>query len=129
LQLPDPAIRKPGEGPRGNAATSARQLPGLLASFLERKQAENIAGALNAGAPAARNPPRSTRPLHEPAGYRGSAEAAYGSADVAHRLLAGLMATAASLSANAAVLMLPGVALALLSAHLAGGRADLKHLP
>jgi hypothetical protein len=51
------------------------------------------------------------------------------SADVPHRLLARLLATAASLGANAAVLVLSGVALALLSAYLAGGRADLKHLP
>jgi hypothetical protein len=51
------------------------------------------------------------------------------SADVPHRLLAGLVALVANFSANTAVLVLPRVALALLSAHLAGGGAELKHLP
>lgn len=52
-----------------------------------------------------------------------------GSPHVPHRLLAGLLATAARAGANAAVLVLPRVAPALLSAQLAGGRAKLKHLP
>jgi hypothetical protein len=51
------------------------------------------------------------------------------STDVAHRLLAGLLAATTSLSADPAVLVVPGMALALLPANLAGGRADLKHLP
>jgi hypothetical protein len=53
----------------------------------------------------------------------------FGSADVAHRLLACLIATAAGFCADPAVLMLPGVALALVAAHLAGGRGRLHHLP
>jgi hypothetical protein len=53
----------------------------------------------------------------------------FNSADVPHCLLARLLAAAASLRTNSAVLVLAGVALALLSAHVAGGRADLKHLP
>jgi hypothetical protein len=61
------------------------------------------------------------QPLRHPLGLS--------SPDVPHRLLARLLATAASLSANAAVLVVTGVALALLSAHAAGGRADLEHLP
>ena len=54
---------------------------------------------------------------------------ALSSTDVPHRLLAGLLAATTSLSADPAVLVLSCVALALLAASLAGGRADLKHLP
>jgi hypothetical protein len=65
----------------------------------------------------ARQPLRALRP-----------PAALSSAHVRHRLLARLLAAAARLSADPAVLVLPSVALTLLTAHLAGGRADLKHL-
>ena len=51
-----------------------------------------------------------------------------GSADVAQRLLARLRAATAGLRADPAVLVVSGVALALLAAHLAGGRARLQHL-
>ena len=54
---------------------------------------------------------------------------ALSSTDVPHRLLAGLLAATTSLSADPAVLVLSCVALALLAANLAGGRADLKYLP
>jgi hypothetical protein len=50
------------------------------------------------------------------------------SAHVPDRRLAGLLATATGLGAHTAVLMPVSVALALLSAHAARGRADLEHL-
>jgi len=60
------------------------------------------------------------QPLRRPLGLS--------SADVPHRLLARLLATAASLGADTAVLVVSRVALALLASHLACRRADLKHL-
>jgi hypothetical protein len=107
--------------PRGNASTGASDNPSGLqrrrlplencAIFVTARRAEEIARRFGCWR---------ASPLRRPLGLS--------SADVPHRLLARLLATAASLSANAAVLVLTRVALALLSAPPAGGRADLKHL-
>ena len=77
---------------------------------------------LDGGAPQGvdRRPPKRLKPL---------SAAEPQSTDVPHRLLAGLLAATTSLSADPAVLVVPGMVLALLPAKLAGGRTDLKHLP